>query len=83
MRSRSRLQLAEKPSQAPVAAQPAASAAPAAAAAAPVAAAAPAPATPDPSNLIADELTKLASLRDSGVLTDAEFAAQKAKLLGN
>ena len=30
----------------------------------------------------ADELTKLASLRDSGVLTDAEFAAQKAKLLG-
>ena len=29
----------------------------------------------------ADELTKLAALRDSGVLTDAEFAAQKAKLL--
>ena len=75
--------LSSKTSQAPVAAQPAASAAPAAAAAAPVAAAAPAPATPDPSNLIADELTKLASLRDSGVLTDAEFAAQKAKLLGN
>jgi hypothetical protein len=31
---------------------------------------------------IADELTKLAGLRDSGVLTDEEFAALKAKLLG-
>jgi hypothetical protein len=30
---------------------------------------------------IADELTKLADLRDRGVLTDAEFEAQKAKLL--
>ncbi len=30
----------------------------------------------------ADELAKLAGLRDSGVLTDAEFAAQKAKLIG-
>lgn len=29
----------------------------------------------------AEELTKLAQLRDSGVLSDAEFAAQKAKLL--
>ncbi len=29
----------------------------------------------------ADELAKLAGLRDSGVLTDDEFAAQKAKLL--
>jgi hypothetical protein len=29
----------------------------------------------------ADELTKLAALRDSGVLTDEEFTAQKAKLL--
>ena len=29
----------------------------------------------------ADELTKLASLRDSGAITDDEFAAQKAKLL--
>lgn len=29
----------------------------------------------------ADELTKLADLRDKGVLTDEEFAAQKAKLL--
>ena len=30
----------------------------------------------------ADELAKLAALRDNGTLTDAEFAAQKAKLLG-
>ena len=29
----------------------------------------------------ADELTKLAELKDKGVLTDAEFDAQKAKLL--
>ena len=29
----------------------------------------------------ADELTKLAALKDQGVITDAEFAAQKAKLL--
>jgi hypothetical protein len=29
----------------------------------------------------ADELTKLAGLRDSGVITEEEFAAQKAKLL--
>jgi len=29
----------------------------------------------------ADELTKLAGLRDSGVITEQEFAAQKAKLL--
>ena len=31
----------------------------------------------------ADELTKLAALRDSGALTDAEFSAQKAKLLSS
>jgi hypothetical protein len=30
----------------------------------------------------ADELAKLASLRDSGVLTDGEFQAQKARLIG-
>lgn len=29
----------------------------------------------------ADELSKLASLRDSGAITDDEFATQKAKLL--
>jgi hypothetical protein len=32
---------------------------------------------------IADELTKLAALRDSGVLSAEEFDGQKAKLLGN
>jgi hypothetical protein len=37
----------------------------------------PAPAAPDP----LDQIKKLAELRDSGVLTDDEFAAQKAKLL--
>jgi hypothetical protein len=31
---------------------------------------------------VADELSKLADLRDRGVLTDAEFQAQKAKILG-
>jgi hypothetical protein len=30
----------------------------------------------------ADQLAKLAALRDRGVLTDGEFAAQKAKILG-
>lgn len=30
----------------------------------------------------ADELMKLAALRDQGILTDEEFNAQKAKLLG-
>jgi len=30
----------------------------------------------------ADELAKLADLRSSGVITEEEFAAQKAKLLG-
>ncbi|QAY72580.1 SHOCT domain-containing protein [Agromyces protaetiae] len=36
-----------------------------------------APAQPD----LADQLTKLASLRDSGILTEEEFAAKKAELL--
>jgi hypothetical protein len=31
---------------------------------------------------VLDQLTKLGALRDSGVLTDEEFAAQKAKILG-
>jgi len=31
---------------------------------------------------VADEQIKLAELRNAGILTDAEFAAQKAKLLG-
>jgi hypothetical protein len=30
---------------------------------------------------VADELTKLAALRDKGVLTEAEFDAQKKRLL--
>lgn len=47
----------------------------------------PAQQTPVPSNgggrvSVADELEKLARLRDSGVLSDEEFASQKAKLLG-
>jgi hypothetical protein len=36
---------------------------------------------PAPAPHVADELTKLADLRDRGALTDAEFEAQKAKLL--
>lgn len=35
-----------------------------------------------PISSVAVELTQLANLRDQGVLTDDEFAAQKAKLLG-
>lgn len=40
---------------------------------------APAPAAPDP----LEQLTKLGQLRDSGVLTEEEFEAQKAKILGS
>ena len=32
---------------------------------------------------VADELTKLAALRDQGILTEDEFTAQKTKLLGS
>ena len=32
---------------------------------------------------VADELAKLASLRDQGVISDAEFQAQKSRLLGS
>jgi hypothetical protein len=50
--------------------------------AAPEAPAAPAPApaaaAPDP----IEQLTQLAALKDSGALTEAEFEAQKAKILG-
>lgn len=35
----------------------------------------------DQPRLIADELTKLAALRDAGVLTPEEFEMQKLKLL--
>ena len=41
----------------------------------------PAPAAPETSPMI-DELNQLATLHQQGVLTDAEFAAAKAKLLG-
>jgi Short C-terminal domain len=41
------------------------------------------PSAPQPSlGSVADELRKLASLRDEGILTQEEFAAAKAKLLG-
>jgi hypothetical protein len=41
------------------------------------------PSTPPGSGAsVADELLKLASLRDSGILTPEEFDAQKAKLIG-
>jgi hypothetical protein len=39
---------------------------------------APAPAAPDP----IEQLTKLAALKDQGILTEEEFAAQKARILG-
>ena len=39
-------------------------------------------AAPPAASSPADELEKLAKLNDQGVLTDEEFAAQKAKILG-
>jgi hypothetical protein len=45
---------------------------------APAAAAAPAAPAPDPIH----QLKELAALRDQGILTEEEFAAQKTKLLG-
>jgi uncharacterized protein DUF4429/putative oligomerization/nucleic acid binding protein len=41
-----------------------------------------APSSPAPPSSTADELKKLAELHDAGVLSDEEFAQQKAKLLG-
>lgn len=41
-----------------------------------------APAPPAEAVDVADQLRKLAELRDQGILTEEEFAAQKAKLLG-
>ena len=55
-------------------------------AAAPAAPAADATATESPAGLSDDvvtQLKQLAELRDSGVLTEDEFSAQKAKLLGS
>ena len=49
-------------------------------AAAPVAAAPPAPAAGGQSTI--DQLKELGELKAQGILTDEEFAAQKAKLLG-
>ena len=48
--------------------------------AAPEQMAAPAPAAPDSDDLIT-KLKELADLKDQGVLTEAEFDAQKAKIL--
>lgn len=46
------------------------------------AAAAPAPAAAPAGGDTIEQLKELAALRDQGVLTDEEFAAQKAKILG-
>jgi Short C-terminal domain len=42
----------------------------------------PPPQAPPPAADPIEQLTKLGQLRDSGVLTEEEFEAQKAKLLG-
>jgi hypothetical protein len=44
--------------------------------------AAPPPAAPAPQEDRVQQLKDLAALKEQGVLTDAEFAAQKAKILG-
>ena len=44
----------------------------------------PAPAAaPAPTVNLAEQLKELAQLKDQGILTEEEFAAQKAKLLGS
>jgi hypothetical protein len=48
----------------------------------PPAPAAPAPAASGTESMI-DQLKELASLKDQGILTEEEFAQQKAKLLGS
>jgi hypothetical protein len=49
----------------------------------PPVAAAPAPAAPAAGEQsVIDQLKELAQLKDQGILTEEEFAAQKAKLLG-
>ncbi len=42
---------------------------------------APAPAAPEPDPI--SRLKELAALKDQGILTEEEFAAQKAKILGS
>jgi hypothetical protein len=43
----------------------------------------PAPAAPAGGPSVIDQLKELAALKDAGVLTEAEFNAQKARLLGS
>jgi hypothetical protein len=45
-------------------------------------AAAPPPSAAPAQGDVIEQLTKLGALRDQGVLTDEEFAAQKARILG-
>jgi len=47
----------------------------------PAAPAPPPPAAPAPAMTTVEQLKELAELRDQGVLTDAEFDSQKAKIL--
>jgi hypothetical protein len=42
----------------------------------------PAPAAAAPADSSIDELTQIAQLHDQGILTDEEFAAKKAQILG-
>jgi hypothetical protein len=44
--------------------------------------AAPPPSTPAPGDDLIEQLRQLGELRDAGVLTEEEFAASKARLLG-
>ena len=53
------------------------------AAQAPPQAAPPPAAAPAPANDMVAQLRSLAELRDQGILTEEEFAAQKAKILGS
>lgn len=54
-----------------------------AAAPAPAAPPAPAPPPPAPAADLVTQLQQLGQLRDSGVLTEAEFEVQKARVLGS
>jgi hypothetical protein len=51
--------------------------------AAPPQPAAPAPAAPAAGESMIDQLKELGELKEQGILTEEEFAAQKAKLLGS